>query len=84
MTPIEIMAGALEKADEFSKWPDTYRSRAEITTQALEEAGFRIVPVKPTDKMLTAYAEIFMDAYDRNKYLGGRGAYQVFLESAPK
>ena len=49
MTPIEIMAKAMEDIDNR---PLLLTPVAEHIAQALEEAGFAIVPVEPTDHMI--------------------------------
>ena len=84
MRPVEIMARAILDAPLYEKGKVTDElAEAKAAVQALEDAGFAIVSVEPTEEQLIAARDWSVEKYGRGVGDdGATGCYKAMLKAA--
>lgn len=76
---VEVMARAIEQRSREPKWTLYDGIRAALT--ALEQAGYAVVPVEPTEEMAAVGTIAFHDSYTRAPI--ARAVYAAMLSARP-
>ena len=92
MKPIEIMARAMHDGpllgegydDLLESEREWINSMAETAVQAFEEAGFRIVPIEPTEEMTVSGYHATQEDKTIRTFGHADDIYKAMLEAAPK
>ena len=84
---VEVVARGMQTAEEWSTFwgHDDACKLAQAALRAIEAAGYRIVPVEPTEEMLKKGVHAFQHSYASEDTLADwRANYRAMLAAAPK